>query len=82
MKKLSEVLLDKPMSAIDTAIWWIEYVIRHQGARFLHSPVADIPLYQYLLLDIIAILFGLVYVTYLIVRKLPGSLRKEKLKLH
>ena len=82
MKKLSAVLLDKPMSGTDAAIWWIEYVIRHQGAKFLHSPVADIPLYQHLLLDIIGTFFGLICITYLVARKVLRGLQKEKLKLH
>lgn len=47
---------DVPMKGLDKAIWWTEYVIRHKGAKQLRNPAADIPLYQYLLLDVIAFL--------------------------
>ncbi|XP_065219659.1 uncharacterized protein LOC135845124 [Planococcus citri] len=56
MKKLSKIFKDRPMSAMDTAIYWIEYVIRHEGARHLRTAAVDLPLYQYLLLDVIAFL--------------------------
>ncbi|KAJ8974384.1 hypothetical protein NQ317_006163 [Molorchus minor] len=56
VKKLKELALDVPMTGIDKAVWWIEYVIRHKGAKHLRSPAADIPLYQYLLLDVISVL--------------------------
>lgn len=45
---------DVPMKGLDKAIWWTEYVIRHKGAKQLRNPAADIPLYQYFLLDVIA----------------------------
>lgn len=54
-KSLSERFLDRPLSAIDTAVYWTEYVIRHKGAYHLRSAGADLPLYKYLLLDVIAI---------------------------
>lgn len=44
------------MSPLDTAIYWIEYVIRHKGAPHLRTAAVDMPLYQYLLLDVIAFL--------------------------
>lgn len=55
-KQLSERYRDRPMSPLDTAIYWIEYVIRHKGAPHLRTAAVDMPLYQYLLLDVIAFL--------------------------
>ncbi|KAJ8974385.1 hypothetical protein NQ317_006164 [Molorchus minor] len=59
VKELKEVAMDTPATGIDTAIWWIEYVIRHKGAKHLRNPAADLPLYQYLLLDVIGVLMVL-----------------------
>ncbi|XP_065219660.1 UDP-glycosyltransferase UGT5-like [Planococcus citri] len=56
MKKLSKIYKDRPMSAMDTAIYWIEYVIRHEGAHHLRTAAVNLPLYQYLLLDVVAFL--------------------------
>ncbi|KAG5896751.1 hypothetical protein JTB14_031731 [Gonioctena quinquepunctata] len=57
--KLGKLLEDQPMTGLEKAVWWTEYVIRHKGARFLHSPTADISWYEYFLLDVIAGVFFL-----------------------
>lgn len=44
------------MNAMDTAIFWIEYVIRN-GANALKSPALDIPWWQLALIDINAFIF-------------------------
>ncbi|XP_066154836.1 UDP-glucosyltransferase 2-like [Euwallacea fornicatus] len=56
MKKLRRLLQDEPMSGIEKAVWWAEYVIRHKGTRHLRSPTVDIDWHKYLLLDLIGIL--------------------------
>lgn len=42
------------MKGIDKVVWWTEYVIRHGGAKHLRNPAADLPWYQYFLLDVAA----------------------------
>ncbi|KAK9747235.1 UDP-glucoronosyl and UDP-glucosyl transferase [Popillia japonica] len=42
MKKVSELFKDRPASALETAIYWIEYVIKYQGAPHLRSIAADL----------------------------------------
>lgn len=51
------------MRPIDTGVYWIEYVIRHKGAAHLRSPALDLPFYQYLLLDVIAISIAITILT-------------------
>jgi len=46
------------MSPLDSAIWWTEYVVRHGGAPSLESPTARMPLWQYALLDVAAVVIG------------------------
>ncbi|XP_044732699.1 UDP-glucosyltransferase 2-like [Chrysoperla carnea] len=58
IKKLSELNRDQIIKPLDRAIWWIEYVIRHKGAKQLRSPAADLPWYKFLLLDIIGFVVG------------------------
>ncbi|KAF5302519.1 hypothetical protein FQR65_LT00891 [Abscondita terminalis] len=55
IKELAELVLDQPMTGLEKAIWWTEYVIRHNGTKHLRSPMLDIPFYQYYLLDVIAV---------------------------
>lgn len=44
------------MSGLDLAVWWTEYVIRHNGTQHLRSPTIDVPLYEYLCLDVLLFL--------------------------
>ncbi|KAL3282885.1 hypothetical protein HHI36_006042 [Cryptolaemus montrouzieri] len=53
---LSEQFRDRQMPPLETAIYWIEYVIRHKGAPQLRSQANSLKWYQYLLLDVICIL--------------------------
>lgn len=52
MIRLQWLSRDKPMSAADTAVWWVEYVARHKGAAHLRPAVLDLPWYQVYLVDI------------------------------
>lgn len=52
------------MKSLDKVMWWMEYVIRHKGAKHLKCPRVDIPLWKYFLLDILAyyIFYASIYV--------------------
>lgn len=49
------------MSARDTAVYWIEYVIRHRGASHLQYPAIHQNFIQQNSLDVIAFLLGAAY---------------------
>jgi len=83
-KRMSTIFHDRPMSALDTAVYWVEYVIRHKGAHHLRSAAVDSTWYQYLLLDvilfIITIVLLLIYICYFITKCLMRSLLKLFIK--
>eukprot|EP00099_Drosophila_melanogaster_P005248 NP_001246079.1 uncharacterized protein Dmel_CG10178, isoform B [Drosophila melanogaster] len=54
--EVSQRFRDNPIHPLDEATFWIEYIIRHRGARHLKSHGAFIPLHQYLLLDVLGCL--------------------------
>ncbi|MBO8927591.1 hypothetical protein INP01_14215, partial [Staphylococcus aureus] len=56
VKRMSSIFHDRPMSALNTAVYWVEYVIRNKGAHHLRSAAVDLTWYQYYLLDVIAFL--------------------------
>ncbi|KAB0798956.1 hypothetical protein PPYR_06836, partial [Photinus pyralis] len=56
VKELARLALDQPMTGMERAVWWTEYVIRHKGAEHLNSPIKDFPWYKYLLLDVLVVL--------------------------
>ena len=65
-KKLSRKFMDRPLSAADTAIYWVEYIIRH-GANALRSPAMDLTWWQVELLDVGAfILIAIIAALYII----------------
>ncbi|KAJ9577493.1 hypothetical protein L9F63_005936, partial [Diploptera punctata] len=78
--KISAAFRDRPQSALDTAVFWTEYVIRHKGASHLRSAAVDLPLYQYLLLDVIAVLTVVIaiisYLLYIILRVICNMNRR------
>ncbi|KAF5302525.1 hypothetical protein FQR65_LT00897 [Abscondita terminalis] len=84
IKKLAELALDEPMTGLEKAIWWTEYVIRHNGTKHLRSPMLDIPFYQYYLLDVIGVfvvvLGGLILTIIISIKLLLKIMRKKKLK--
>ncbi|XP_049767863.1 UDP-glycosyltransferase UGT5-like [Schistocerca cancellata] len=54
-KKKSVVFHDRPQKPLDTAVYWVEYVLRHGGAAHMRSASLDLSWYQYLLLDVAAV---------------------------
>ncbi|XP_057336618.1 UDP-glucosyltransferase 2-like [Microplitis mediator] len=50
IKRLSKLFLDRPMSAMDTAIFWVEYTARN--GNILQSPATKLSWWQYYLIDV------------------------------
>ncbi|XP_030383885.1 UDP-glucuronosyltransferase 2C1 [Scaptodrosophila lebanonensis] len=75
-KQVSQRFRDNPMHPLDEASYWIEYIIRHKGATHLKSQGAFMPLYQYLLLDVLACLLLVLVLTIWLPWRMLRSLRK------
>lgn len=60
IKHLSKLHRDKPMSPMDTAIFWIEYVIRNKGAAHLQAAGYSLPWYSYFCLDVVLFIMALI----------------------
>nr|CAD7201414.1 unnamed protein product [Timema douglasi] len=72
-KRISRLYKDQPETPLQRAIFWTEYVLRNNGAHHLRSSSADMPLYQYLLLDVIAVLATGVILVLLLLYKLLSA---------
>ncbi|XP_017015591.2 UDP-glycosyltransferase UGT5-like isoform X2 [Drosophila takahashii] len=62
-KKMSKTFKDRPMSPLDTAVWWTEYALRNRNVSRMRLNMEEIPLIQYYGLDSIltsSVRFGLV----------------------
>lgn len=63
--RISSLLKDRRRPPLQETCDWIEYVLRHGGAKHLRPQVFNIPWYQYFLLDVIS--FLVVVVTLIVV---------------
>ncbi|VEN44779.1 unnamed protein product [Callosobruchus maculatus] len=63
---------DQPMKQMDEAIFWIEYVIRNQGAYHLRSSAVHLKWYQKYLIDVFLFVLGALGILVLILYKLIG----------
>ena len=66
--RISRLLKDRRRSPLQETCDWIEYVLRHGGARHLRAQVFNIPWYQYYLLDVIAFLVAMVTLVVVVTR--------------
>uniref|UniRef100_A0A8C9UFM7 glucuronosyltransferase n=1 Tax=Serinus canaria TaxID=9135 RepID=A0A8C9UFM7_SERCA len=55
--KLSKIQHDQPVKPLDRAVFWIEFVMRHKGAKHLRPAAHHLTWYQYHSLDVLAFLF-------------------------
>lgn len=81
--RVSAVFRDRPMSSLEESAYWIEYVIRHNGAPQLRSAGLDLPWVSFALLDVAGVLgvfvVLLVWLIRLAILKIcDNSTRKKK----
>jgi glucuronosyltransferase len=69
MKQVSALTRDQMESPLERAIYWIEYVIRHQGAPHLRSASRKLSLHQRGFIDVIVVVLFLSFlVAYVTIR--------------
>uniref|UniRef100_A0A8D3E1X4 UDP-glucuronosyltransferase n=1 Tax=Scophthalmus maximus TaxID=52904 RepID=A0A8D3E1X4_SCOMX len=75
--RLSSMHHDRPMSALDEAIFWIEFTMRNNGAKHLRVQAHELTWYQYHSLDVLAFLLTVVLlITLLCVKACSLCLRR------
>nr|AVT42207.1 UDP-glucuronosyltransferase 40AA1 [Lissorhoptrus oryzophilus] len=62
-KYRSKLFHDRPMKPLDYAIYWIEYVIRHKGAKHLQVAGARLPWYKFFMLDVLSFLIFVLFLS-------------------
>ena len=75
---MSNIYQERQVSALDTAVFWTEYVIKHGDPSHLRPESASLPSYQFLLLDVILVLAAgallIVFVVCYVIKKLYSVL--------
>lgn len=58
VKRLSALHRDTPVPPLETALFWIEYVMRHRGASHLRTESFKMPWYSYHSVDVLCFLLA------------------------
>ena len=66
LERVHSLYTDREMKPVEKAVWWIEYVCRHQGADILQSIGENVPFYQYHHLDIVLFVTSILLVLVII----------------
>ncbi|XP_038217981.1 UDP-glycosyltransferase UGT5-like isoform X2 [Zerene cesonia] len=82
--RLRSIMKDQPQSALDRAVWWTEYVLRHGGAKHLRAQGANKTWAEYYDIEFILKLASLVisvvavsvYFLYFLLRLVPKTKSK------
>nr|XP_027223424.1 2-hydroxyacylsphingosine 1-beta-galactosyltransferase-like [Penaeus vannamei] len=86
-EQVRNTVRDQPDTPKERAVYWTEYVVRHQGAPRLRSPAAKLSWVEFLLLDVLLVLHVVVYVAFCVLsrvvravkgRLFPGSSKKKR----
>ncbi|EDW76529.2 uncharacterized protein Dwil_GK14614 [Drosophila willistoni] len=89
IKQFSQLYRDRPLTARQTVLYWVNYVLRHRGAAHLQSPVVHMGFLQANNLDIYFILLTLfvisiwlfkISITFIIRKVLKKKTVSEKVK--
>ncbi|KAM5159537.1 UDP-glucuronosyltransferase 2B17-like isoform 2-T2 [Callospermophilus lateralis] len=67
--KLSRIQHDQPVKPLDRAVFWIEFVMRHKGAKHLRVAAHDLSWFQYYSLDVLGFLLACVATGMFIISK-------------
>lgn len=76
--KVSQMFRDRPLPALDEAIYWIEYVTRYNGAPQLRSAALDLPWISFALLDAIGLTLFCLVAGYMLITRAFSSLFAKK----
>ncbi|XP_055919609.1 UDP-glycosyltransferase UGT5-like [Eupeodes corollae] len=61
VQTFAKLYKDRPMSAKETAVYWVEYVLRHRGAPHMQSPAVHLNKFQLMSLDVVGFLGVIIY---------------------
>ncbi|XP_040148272.2 UDP-glucuronosyltransferase 2B31 [Ictidomys tridecemlineatus] len=67
--RLSRIHHEQPVKPLDRAVFWIEFVMRHKGAKHLRVAAHDLSWFQYYSLDVLGFLLACVATVIFIITK-------------
>ncbi|XP_073674663.1 UDP glucuronosyltransferase 5 family, polypeptide E1 [Garra rufa] len=80
MRRMSRLHRDTPLKPMDSAIFWLEFVMRHKGAAHLRTESYKLPWYSYYCVDVLMLILSLVTVVFLFLVLMGRALLKVFVK--
>ncbi|XP_075147163.1 UDP-glycosyltransferase UGT5-like [Haematobia irritans] len=91
VQRLSKRFRDQPLTPLDKALYWVEYVLRHEGAPHMRNAGQDLSFIEYHNLDVflllamaviifITILIGIIYFLKMLMCKSMKFSKQSKIK--
>lgn len=74
---LSKLYRDQPLHPVNRTVYWLDYVLRHNGATHLRPTLYDMAFYQYYMLDVAAISIACVILLCCCFRRLLRKLKER-----
>lgn len=75
--RIANIAKDEMVPAMDQAVWWVEYVMRHNGAKHLRVASLDLSWYQLAMIDVygflLLVLAGFIFSIYFIIKSIIGA---------
>ncbi|XP_011176977.2 UDP-glycosyltransferase UGT5 [Zeugodacus cucurbitae] len=59
IRAFSKVYRDRPMTPRQSVVWWVDYVLRHKGAKHMQSPAVHLTRWQLMSLDVLSLLLAI-----------------------
>ncbi|XP_054744817.1 UDP-glycosyltransferase UGT5-like [Anastrepha obliqua] len=92
VRKFAKLYRDRPLSARESVVYWVEYVLRHHGAAHMQSPLVRMNFIQSSGLDVFFVYFAILYALWRLgklalanlcklIRKVRGSFKSKREKL-
>ncbi|XP_040823465.1 UDP-glucuronosyltransferase 2B13-like isoform X1 [Ochotona curzoniae] len=78
--KLSRIHHEQPLKPLDRAVFWIEFVMRHKGAKHLRPAAHNLTWYQYHSLDVAGFLLACVAIVTILAIKVCLLIYKKLFK--
>ncbi|CAH1153880.1 unnamed protein product [Phaedon cochleariae] len=70
VKLRSRIMRDRKQTPIEEAAYWIDYIVKYNGAEHLRVPYLELTWYQFYLFDVGLVILGAILVPIYILRKL------------
>nr|CAH7769279.1 unnamed protein product [Callosobruchus chinensis] len=70
VKMRSKIMHDRQIPPLQEAVYWVEYVIRHNGAEHLRMWYVHMPWYQYYMVDVVLAILAAIFLALYTIKKL------------